>query len=135
MGVGKPVTGRLGRCDEAGLSLVEVLVAVVVLTVGVLAMAGSTGVAFTRLRVADHRNERAAALQYASEGLRAVPYANLGSECSALAETVGAYELRCAVGSAGANLTRLYIVSVGPGHVSGYWRLNVVDSTAISIAR
>lgn len=130
------MTGAQLPGGREGFSLLEVVVALLIFTVGVLAMAGSTGAIFTQLRVADRRNERAAAVQYAAEGLRAVDFDQLPSVCGVLDEQVGEYALRCATDANESNLTDLYIISSGPGYASGQgWRTDVVDSTLIAIAR
>ncbi len=121
---------------QDGFSFLEVVVALLIFTVGVLAMAGSTGAIFTQLRVADRRDERAAAVQYAAEGLRAVDFDQLATACGGLTQRVGQYALSCAPGESQSNLTGLYVVSSGPGYVSGQgWKTDVVDSTLIAIAR
>lgn len=65
---------RLQPLGRDGLSLTELLVAVVVLAIGLLAMAGGTGM---MIRMVDHAQldtERSAALQSAVERVRATPF-------------------------------------------------------------
>ncbi len=124
-----------GRGEE-GFSLLEIVVAMMILAVGVLGMAGSTAAIFTRLRVADRRNERSAAVQYSAEGLRAGDFDDLSTRCSGLSEVVGDFTVTCAVESSGANLLGLYLVSSGPGlGPDGRWKSGVVDTTLVQIAR
>ena len=102
------------RGARAGFTLVEVLVALVVLTVGVLALAGATAVAVRQVILADVTTERAAALQSVVEMLRARPYDSL----SAGSDTVGTFRATWTVSSTQRS-TVLSIVTLGPGLESG----------------
>lgn len=119
---------------RAGFTLIEVIVALLILTVGLLALAGTTGAIFTQMRVAERRTERATAIQEVAERFYAVDPSNLDSECSALSVQHGDYTLTCA-GQWSGHLYELRIVSVGPGFVSGTgWRNNVADTFAVYLS-
>ncbi len=99
---------------RAGFSLVEVLIALVILAVGVLGLAGSTALVVRQVTVADMATERAAALQAVVERLRATPYASL----AAGSDSVGLFYVSwTATGLASS--TMLEIITVGPGLRTG----------------
>jgi prepilin-type N-terminal cleavage/methylation domain-containing protein len=75
--------------NEHGFSIVELMVALVILTVGVLSLAAATGYVSTQVRAGDLRTERAAALQQVIENLRATPFQNLTTVDESQAITVG----------------------------------------------
>ena len=77
---------------ERGFSIVELLVALVVLTVGLLSMAATTGYVSTQVRAGDLRTERAAALQQVIENLRATPFDELDTVTEAEAVTIGDFQ-------------------------------------------
>lgn len=62
--IGRPPRG------EAGFTMVEVIVALVILTVGILALAGATGVIVRQINTADVATKRAQALETAIETVR-----------------------------------------------------------------
>ena len=64
---------------EAGISLVEVLISLIVFTVGVLAAVQQSLTARQHARVAEYVTESAAAAQYQMEALRALPYDSISS--------------------------------------------------------
>ena len=65
---------------EAGVSIVEVLIALIVFTVGALAAAQHTLVARQQARAGEIITEAAAAAQYQMETLRSLPPDNLVSD-------------------------------------------------------
>jgi len=78
--------------NEHGFSIVELMVALVILTVGLLSMAATTGYVATQVRAGDLRTERAAALQQVIENLKATPFSSLSSVDEASAVTVGDFQ-------------------------------------------
>ncbi|HEY8470563.1 MAG TPA: prepilin-type N-terminal cleavage/methylation domain-containing protein [Longimicrobiales bacterium] len=75
--------------SEGGFSLVELMIALVILTVGLLSLAAATGYVSSQVHAGDLRTERAAALQQVIENLRATPFQNLASVDESQAITVG----------------------------------------------
>lgn len=59
--------------------MVEVIAAIVILTVGVLALAGTTGYVVRQVTLANILTERAVALQSAIEKVQAMPYTSVAS--------------------------------------------------------
>lgn len=74
-----------------GFTLVEVLVATVILAVGFLAMAATTGVVIGRVRAAGLETERAAAAQEVAELLRSMPFDSVESRDASDPMVVGDY--------------------------------------------
>lgn len=99
---------------RAGFSLVEVVVALVILAVGVLGLTGTTALVVRQVTLADITTERAAAMQHVVERLRAADYADV-SEGS---DTVSHFTAAWTTTDLG-NSKRVTIVTVGPGLVSG----------------
>ena len=114
-----PVTGSdldpdraAPRCSRrAGFTMVEVIIAVVVLAVGVLGMAGTTAYIVRQITLADVMTERAVALQTVVEQLQSVPFANVGSG----KDTVGIFTISWTSLSESATSRLVTVVTVGPG--------------------
>lgn len=103
-------TGPFGS-PRGGFSLVEVVVAVLVLTVGLLGLAAGTGWVIRSVEVARIETARSAALQSGVERLRSVDFDDLGSG----SETVDGYEVTWTEVES-TNRSRLFEFEVvGPG--------------------
>lgn len=81
----------LAPSAREGFTIVEVIVATVVLAVGFLAMAATTGVVLNRVLAAGIETERAAAAQEISEQLRAAPFGSVQPRAESDALVVGGY--------------------------------------------
>ena len=103
-------SARLGRGSQGGFTIVEVLVAVVILAFGLLGMGGVTVVMIRQIEAADVATERSAALQSTIEQLRSLPYQNVvtGSDSS------GAFRVSWTVVTAPQWKT-IEIITLGPG--------------------
>ena len=99
---------------ESGFSLVEMMVALVILTVGVLGMALVTAFTVQNVTAAELATERSQALQSVVEQLRSMPFDSLANG----ADTVGVFEVSWSVVDNG-TYTTLTIVTVGPGLAPG----------------
>jgi prepilin-type N-terminal cleavage/methylation domain-containing protein len=96
---------------RGGFSLVEVVVAMLVLTVGLLGLAAGTGWVIRSVEVARIETARAAALQTGIEQVRATPFEDLANGSA----TVGDYEVTWTE-LAMTNRSRLFEFEVvGPG--------------------
>lgn len=103
-------TDAEGRSARGGFSLIEVIVALIVLTMGVLGMAATTGYVVRQTTAADMRTNRTAAVQTALERLRATPWNSLGSGSDA----VGHFDV--AWSSVDDGVTKeVTLVTTGPG--------------------
>ncbi len=118
-----------------GFSLIEVVVAMVILAFGLLAMAATTGSILTRTRIAARRTERDAAVQYAIEELRGGGYATIGARCGAFDRQIGGYVVTCDFTPLSGTLARLRFVSSGPGYTGGSWSTDATDTLSVDVAR
>ncbi len=126
--------GDVGGRD--GFSVVEVIIAMVVLSFGVLAMAAMSSHLLMQIRIADSQTERAAAVQQVVEQLRAMPYETLQTRESGSAGTIGSFDIEWERRTTDANLTRIDVYTTGPGYRSGEgWLLERQDTFLISLAR
>lgn len=120
--------------SHEGFSLVEIVVAMLILTVGVLAMAASTGYILSEVRLAGFRSDRNVAVGEVTEQLRRVDWDNLEAACDA-AFTVADYTVTCRVDQPEIHLKKATLVTVGPGYTAGAVDTLKADSTAIVFAR
>jgi prepilin-type N-terminal cleavage/methylation domain-containing protein len=102
----------ISRGPRAGFSLVELVIAVIVLTVGVLGLAGTTALVVRQITLSDVNTERQAALQTVIEGLRATSTGSISSGST----TVGSYTVTWAVtDSSSAKSRTVRVITTGPG--------------------
>lgn len=105
-----PRTDTHGWGTRGGFSLIEVIVALVVLTMGVLGMAATTGFVVRQTTAADMRTNRTAAVQTVLERLRATPWNSLGSG----SDVVGHFDV--AWSSVNDGITKeVKLITTGPG--------------------
>jgi Tfp pilus assembly protein PilV len=116
-----------------GFSLVEVVVALVVLTVGIFAMAASTGYVTTQIKIAELRTERMAAVHQAAETLRSVDWNQLSATCDTASYAAGSFAVTCDASTSG-DLATVMLVSTGPGWNAGAWDTALPDTFQITIA-
>lgn len=122
--------------DRSGFSLVEVIIAMLILSLGILAMGSATGYVITQVRVADVRTERSAAVQQAVERLHAEPFDSIDDRTEANADTLGNYRVWWDVEDQGDNLVDISVYSSGPGYrLEGGWTGERVDTFRLSLAR
>ena len=99
---------------RTGFSIVEVLIALVILAVGLLGMAGTTMLVVRQTTLADVTTERSVALQTTIERLQALPFDSL----KAGQDSLGMYGISWTVTDVG-QWKNLEFVTVGPGLSSG----------------
>jgi len=107
-----PVRGR--KAASAGFTLVEVILAIVILAIGLLGMAGTTAYVVRQTTLAEVTGERSVALQSAVERIRATPYQDLGSG----EMDVGLFTVSWSVAGTTSRYTDMEIVTTGPGLTS-----------------
>jgi prepilin-type N-terminal cleavage/methylation domain-containing protein len=103
---------------RSGFSLVELIVATVILSVGILSLAGTAGWVVRQVTISKLTTERAAARQTAIEGLHATQFANL----AAGADTTGEFTVTWAISESAGSYTSLQLVTSGLG-----WRNETVS--------
>jgi prepilin-type N-terminal cleavage/methylation domain-containing protein len=98
---------------RTGFTLVEVVVALIILTVGVLGLAATTMYVVRQTTLSELTTERSAALQSVIEELRATPYEELSSG----SDELGNFKVEWTV-TQGQRTKLVNIVTVGPGLTS-----------------
>ncbi|TVP77413.1 MAG: prepilin-type N-terminal cleavage/methylation domain-containing protein [Gemmatimonadales bacterium] len=116
---------RARLSSVAGFSLVELVVAMIILTVGLLALAAGTGFVIRTTELGRVDTERSAAIQSAVERLRALDYEDL--EPGSLEEDP--YEIEWEVADQTPGATQMRIIVSGPGRGAARAEANVVDTT------
>lgn len=109
---------RNARADEperaharAGFTMVEIIVAVIVLAVGVLGLAGTTAYIVRQVTLANTMTARSLALQTVIEELQAAPFANVASG----SDSVGPFGVTWSSVSESSQSKLVTIVTTGPG--------------------
>ena len=120
--------------NREGFSLVEVVVAILVLSFGLLAMAASTGYVSTQLRSTTWDTQRNLARQQVIEQLRATIFANVTT--STTGRTIGPYTVRWNVSNVGSAQRRVQLITTGPAYRQSSRRsmTMVVDTAMITLA-
>jgi Tfp pilus assembly protein PilV len=96
--------------DRRGFTVVEIIVATIVLTFGVLGMAGTTAYVIRQVTLAQVTSRRAAAIQSAVERLRATPYEDLANG----SDSVGPFAVDWSVVSSNRS-AEVTVITRGPG--------------------
>ncbi len=107
--VREPVPSAPG--STSGFTMVEVMIAIIVLAVGVVGLAGTTAYIVRQTKLADVMTERAVALQTVVERLNAAPFANVGSG----SDSVGVFAVSWASTSESSTSKLVTVVTTGPG--------------------
>lgn len=94
-----------------GFTIIEVIIAVVILGCGLLGMAGTTALVVRQVTLSDLTTERCAAIQTTIERLRALPYDLVGSG----SDSVGVFRVQWTVISTGTHFKTVRLISTGPG--------------------
>jgi prepilin-type N-terminal cleavage/methylation domain-containing protein len=118
--------------NQDGFSLVEVVIAIMVLSFGLLAMAASTGYVATQLRSTTFDTQRNLARQRVAEQLRSTVFANVVSNTTG--QAVGRYTIRWNVTNVNVAQRRVQIITAGPAYRAGQGaRTTVTDTATIMI--
>ena len=97
--------------DERGASVVEVLVALIVLSFGMLGMAGTTAMVVRQTTMAELAARRAAVVQQVAEQARTIPFDSLANG----SDIYGKYGAAWYVTDDGPRAKEVLIVTIGPG--------------------
>lgn len=118
-----------------GMGLIEVIVGMMILTVGVLAMVAST--AFVQMQVwsADMRTERSVVRQQVLEGIRSAPFDSIATRSQGDAVTQGDYALWWDATSLRWELKEIRMYTRGPAIIDGQRQTGVVDTMTFRVAR
>ena len=102
----QPTKGR-----EAGFSMIEVVVAMLILTVGVLGLAGTTAYIVRQVTLGDLMTERSAAFQTVIDRLQSLPYDQVTSG----SDNVGVFAISWTSTNSGPQNKIVQMITVGPG--------------------
>ncbi|MFW6079107.1 MAG: type IV pilus modification PilV family protein [Gemmatimonadota bacterium] len=123
-----------GAGARDGFSLVEVVIALVILGFGLLALASSMGYMSEQVRAAELRTERTIAQQNVIERVRAIEFDNIADRAEGDAWEVGAYEFWWTVDATRQNLRVVELYTEGPAVRSGEGVvMEVLDTTVFSV--
>ena len=106
----------LARRSQRGFTVVEVIIAVIVLAVGILGMAGTTAHIVRQVTYAEATSKRARALQSVIERVRAAGYDSVayGSDGSGT-EAIGSFAVAWTSAASSARSVLVTIITTGPG--------------------
>ncbi len=99
---------------RSGFSLVEVVFAMVIMSVGLLGMAGTTMAFVHQTNITALRTQRALAMQQGVERVRASPYDSISSG----SDSLGFYHVSWSMTAQSDLAKTVQIVTLGPGLVS-----------------
>jgi len=102
---------RSPRSREGGFSMIEVIVAMMILTVGVLGLAGTTAYIVRQVTLGDLMTERSAAFQTIIDRLQSLPYDSVASGST----TVGVFAISWTSTNDGPQNKIVQMITVGPG--------------------
>jgi len=102
---------RAPESGRGGFSMVEVIIAIIILAVGVLGLAGTTAFIVRQVTLGDLMTERSAAFQTVIDRLQSLPYANVTSG----SDSVGIYAATWNSVDDGPQSKVVTIVTTGPG--------------------
>ena len=121
--------------NRNGFTLIEMIVGMLVLTVGVLALASSTAFVAVQLDSADVRTERAGAQQQVVEQLRSLDFDSVDTATKGAGATVGEYTLWWDVSSLRWALKEVRLYTEGPAFRNGRKDGLAVDTLTVRIPR
>ena len=101
---------------KEGFTIVEVLIALVILAVGMLALATTSIFATTQVRVADLKTEQSLAVQEIVEQMRSTSFGSIATRTEQSAVTAGSYAVWWTVTPVNSNLRRVTLFTRGPGY-------------------
>lgn len=114
--------------NRSGLTLVELLVAMVILTIGILGMAAGTGWMIRSVDLTRIDTGRSAATQAGIETVKAAPFASIGA--GSIQE--GDFAVTWDVLDEAPNWKLMQFIVVGPGRAPGTSGARAAISTAVA---
>lgn len=122
--------------NRDGFSLVELVVAMMIFIVGVLALASSTGFVGLQLHAADLRTERSLAHQQAIEEIRAIqPFDGIQTAAKGSGIELGDYTVWWDVNDVQWGLKEVDVYTEGPGFREGRRDTAMVDTLTFTVSR
>ena len=122
------------RTATGGFTIVEVLIAIVILAVGMLALATTSIFATTQVKVADLKTEQSLAVAQTIEMLRAAPFDSIRTRSEATRLDTGTYDVWYNVTSDTRYLKTVTLFTRGPSYRSGLgWVPLALDTFSVQI--
>jgi prepilin-type N-terminal cleavage/methylation domain-containing protein len=106
-----PVPEAASRSDRRGFSMVEVIIAIIVLAIGVVGLAGTTAYIVRQVTLADLMTERSAAFQTIVDRLQSLPFDSVKNGSA----TIGVFNATWTQVLDGPQNKVVTIITVGPG--------------------
>jgi Tfp pilus assembly protein PilV len=107
----KPSADRTPAEPQAGFTIVEIIAAILILTVGVLGLAGTTAYTVRQVTFANVMTERSVAQQTVIEKLNAMSFADVGSG----SDSVGKFTVTWSSATETSASKLVTIITSGPG--------------------
>lgn len=108
----RPASGEPhSRGDRGGFSMVEVIIAIIILAIGVLGLAGSTAYIVRQITFSDLLTERSVAFQTVIDRLQSLPYDSVENGD----DSVGVFYIRWEVTPDGGRSKMVRLWTRGPG--------------------
>ena len=104
-------TAPRNKRAKGGFTVVEVIIAMVILAIGVLGLAGTTAYIVRQITLSDLMTERTVAFQTIVDRLQSLPYDSV----TAGADTIGIYSVSWSSTNNGSQNKTVTIVTQGPG--------------------
>lgn len=101
--------------ERAGFTMIEVIIAMVILAIGLLGLAGATGYMVRTVTLGDLMTERSVAFQSTIDRLQSLPYDNVTTG----SDSVGIFAITWNSANDGPQSKLVTLVTVGPGVVPG----------------
>jgi prepilin-type N-terminal cleavage/methylation domain-containing protein len=101
----------MGAERQGGFTMIEVIVAIVILAIGVLGLGGSTAYIVRQTTLSDLTTERSAAFQAIIDRLQSVPYDSVGSGT----DSIGVFQVDWTSVPDGLQSKIVTLVTTGPG--------------------
>ena len=114
--------------------MVEVVIAILILAIGVIGLAGATAQIVRQVTLADLITERSVAFQTVIDRLQSMPYDSVGTG----SDSVGIYAISWSSANDGAQSKIVTLVTTGPGISTGAFPTNnpqKVDSFQFRVLR
>lgn len=121
--------------NRDGFTLIEMMVGLLIFTIGVLALAGSTAFVTLQIGVADLRTERTMARQQVVEQLRSTDFEAVQSVAKASGAVVGDYTVWWDVAELDWALKQVTLYTEGPAFRDSRRTAGVMDTVNVRIPR
>lgn len=118
---------------DGGFTMIEVIVAIVILAIGVLGLGGSTAYIVRQTTLSDLTTERSAAFQSIIDRLQSLPYDSVGSG----SDSIGVFQVDWTSVPDGPQNKIVTLVTTGPGlgSASSPHDQHAVDTFQIRVLR